>query len=65
MVQIPPFPVQPVRRHWGLNVAEFTIRLVAWLLLAVALVGVLMVVVGVRAFVPIMRGGGVGTPRRW
>jgi len=62
---IPPFPSRRPgpARHWALTAADVAVRVLLWLSVAVVLVLVLMVVMGVNAFFPIMRSGGMSGPR--
>lgn len=69
MLQVPAFP--RARRSGNVvgTAALMALQVAAWLFLASVIVGVLMVVVAVSAFLPIARGGGpMGTrqpPRGW
>ncbi|MFE7194495.1 hypothetical protein [Kitasatospora sp. NPDC057541] len=63
---VPAFPVQHTAPtvHPAVAALAFAFKVAGWLLLAAAAVLVLMVVVAVRAFVPILRASST-SHRRW
>lgn len=59
-MQVPPFPstqwATAPRPRWA-GAVEITVRVVLWLLVAALVLAVLIVVAGLRAFLPIARSG--------
>ncbi|MER6365851.1 hypothetical protein [Kitasatospora sp. NPDC001527] len=64
---VPAFPVQHSTPtvHPVVAALAFAVKVLGWLLLAAVCVLVLMVVVAVRAFVPILRASSSSNHRRW